>query len=95
MTTQKKKDLKDQYQVADLKEYDVMCTHTTAYPMRRAVMGEKRSEKVGSKRMVKSTPPSPVEKVSTSEIVDTEEEIQFKRSIKRTSKEKLQAKDDF
>ena len=31
MTTQKKKDLKDQYQVADLKEYDVMHTHITAY----------------------------------------------------------------
>ena len=29
MTTQKKKDLKDQYQVADLKEYDVMRTRTT------------------------------------------------------------------
>ena len=25
MTTQKKKDLKDQYQVADLKEYDSYC----------------------------------------------------------------------
>ena len=44
--------------------------------------------------MAKSTPPSLVEKVSTSEIVDTEEEVQFKRYIKRTSKEKLQAKDD-
>ena len=30
---QKKKDLKNQYQVADLKEFDVMCTCTTAYPM--------------------------------------------------------------
>ena len=44
--------------------------------------------------MSKSTPPSPVEKISTSEIVDTEEEVQFKRPIKRTLKEKLQAKDD-
>ena len=44
--------------------------------------------------MVKSAPPSPVEKVSTSEIVDTEEEVQFKRPIKRMSKEKIQAKDD-
>ena len=95
MTTQKKKDLKDKYQVADLKEYDVMCTHTIAYPMRREVTREQWSEKLGSKRMVKSTPPSPVEKVSTSEIVDTEEEVQFKRPIKRTSKEKIQAKDDF
>ena len=69
MTTQKKKDLKDQYQVADLKEYDVMCTCTTAYPMRRAVTGEQWSEKLGSNRMFKSTPPSPVEKISTSEIV--------------------------
>ena len=94
MTTQKKKDIKDQYQVADLKEYDFMCTCTTAYPMRRAVMGEQWSEKLGSKRMAKSTPPSPVEKVSTSEIVDTEEEVQFKRPIKRTLEEKLQAKDD-
>ena len=49
MLTQEKKDLKDQYQVADLKEYDVMCTHTTAYPMRRAVMGEQWSKKLGSK----------------------------------------------
>ena len=67
-----------------------MCTRTTAYPTRRAVMGEPWSEKLGSKRMTKSTPPSPVEKVSTSEIVDTEEEVQFKRPIKRTLKEKLQ-----
>ena len=44
--------------------------------------------------MAKSTPSSLVEKVSTSEIVDTEEEVQFKRPIKRTLKEKLQAKDD-
>ena len=44
--------------------------------------------------MYKSTPSSPVEKISTSEIVGTEEEIQFKRPVKRTLKEKLQAKDD-
>ena len=94
MTTQKKKDIRDQYQVADLKEYHVMHTHTIAYPMRRAVTGEQWSEKLGSKRITKSTPSSPVEKVSTSEIVDTEEEVQFKRPIKRTLKEKLQAKDD-
>ena len=94
ITTQKKKDLKDQYQVADLREYDVMRTHTTAYPTRRAIMGEQWSEKLGSKRVYRSTPPSPVEKISTSEIVDTEEEVQFKRPIKRTLKEKLQAKDD-
>ena len=49
MTTQKKKDLRDQYQVADLREYDVMHTHTTAYPTRRAVTGEQWSEKLGSK----------------------------------------------
>ena len=71
-----------------------MCTCTTAYPTRRVVTGEQWSEKLGSKRMVRSTPLSPVEKVSTSEIVDTEEEVQFKRPIKRTPKEKLQAKDD-
>ena len=94
MTTQKKKDLRDQYQVADLREYDVMRTCTTAYPMRRAVTGKQWSEKLVSKRMSKSTPPSLVEKISTSEIVDTEEEIQFKRPVKRTLKEKLQAKDD-
>ena len=64
MTTQKKKDLKDQYQVTDLKEYDIMRTHTTAYPMRRAVTGEQWSEKLGNKRMSKSTPSSPVEKIS-------------------------------
>ena len=89
-----KKDLKDQYQVADLREYDVMCTCTTAYPTRRAVTGEQWSEKLGSKQMSKSTPPSPVEKIFTSEIVDTEEEVQFKRPVKRTLKEKIQAKDD-
>ena len=94
MMTQKKKDIRDQYQVVDLKEYDVMLTHTTAHPTRRAVTGEQGSEKLGSKRMTKSTPPSPVEKVSTSEIVDTEQEVQFKGPIKRTLKEKLQAKDD-
>ena len=94
MMTQKKKDLKDQYQVADLREYDIMHTPTTAYPTTRAVTGEQWSEKLGSKLMSKSTPPSPVEKISTSEIVDTEEEVQFKRPIKRTLKEKLQAKDN-
>ena len=94
MMTQKKKVLRDQYQVADLREYDVMRTRTTAYPMSRAVMGEQWSEKLGSKRMSKSTPPFPVEKISTSEIVDTEEETQFKRPVKRTLKEKLQAEDD-
>ena len=78
MTTQKKKDLKDQYQVADLKEYDVMCTHTTAYPSRRVIMGEQWSKRIYNKRQVKSTQPSPVEKISTSEIIDTEEEVQFK-----------------
>ena len=40
MMTQKKKDLKYQYQVTDLKEYDVMHSCTTTYPTRRAVMGE-------------------------------------------------------
>ena len=49
MMTQKKKDLKDQYHFADLREYDVMRTCTTAYPMRRAVKGERWSEKLGSK----------------------------------------------
>ena len=88
------RDLKDQYQVADLKEYDIMHTCTMAYPTRRVVTGEQWSEKLG-KRMVKSTPPSPVEKISTSEIIDTEEEVQFKRPSKRMTKEKLQAKDDL
>ena len=76
MTTQKKKDLKDQYQVADLKEYDVMCT--TVYLSRRVKMEEQWSERIYNKRQVKSTPPSPVEKVSTSEVIDIEEEVQFK-----------------
>ena len=78
MITQKKEDLKDQYQVADLKEYDVLHTHTVAYPSKRVVTGEQWSEKLNSKRMVQSTPSSPVEKVSTSEIMDTEEETQPK-----------------
>ena len=46
MKTQKKKDLKDQYQVADLKECDVMCTCTTLYLSRRVVTGEQWSEKI-------------------------------------------------
>ena len=92
--TQKKKDLKDQYQVMDLKEYGIMHTHTTAYPTRRVVKGEQWSEKLYNTRMAKSTPPSPIEKVSTSKIIDAEEEVQFKRPSKRTSKEKLQARDD-
>ena len=72
ITTQKKKDLKDQYQVTDLKEYDVLRTCTMAYPTRRVVMGEQWSEKLNSKRTIRSTPPSPVEKASTSEIMDTD-----------------------
>ena len=95
MTTQKKKDLKDQYQVTDLKEYDVMHTHTTAYPSRRVVMGEQWNEKICSKRQVKSTSPSPVEKVSISEVMDTEEQVQFKKPHKKSLKEKLQDKDDL
>ena len=92
MTTQKKKDLKDQYQVTDLKEYDVLCTCTTAYPTRRVVTGEQWSEKLNSKRIVRSTPPSPVEKVSTSEIMNTEEETQLKRPTKKTREEQLHEK---
>ena len=95
MTMQKKKDLKDQYQVTDLKEYDVMSTHTTAYPSRRVIMGEQWSKRINNKRQVKSTPPSPVEKVSTSEIIDTEEEVQFKKPPRRSLKEQLQDKDDL
>ena len=91
MTTQKKKDLKDQYQVTDLKEYNVMHTHTTVYPSRRVIMGEQWSERIYNKRQVKSTPPSPVEKISTSEVIDTEEEVQFKKPpeeiIERTATE--------
>ena len=94
MTTQKKKDLKDQYQVTDLKEYDVLRTRTTAYPTRRVVTGEHWSEKLNSKKTVRSTPSSPIEKVSTSEIMDTEEETQRKRPIKKTLKEQLHEKDD-
>ena len=95
MTTQKKKDLKDQYQVTDLKEYDVMHTRTTAYPSRRVIMGEQWSERIYNKRQVKSTPPSPVEKVSTSAVIDTEEEVQFKKPPRRSLKEQLQNKDDL
>ena len=95
MTTQKEKDLKDQYQVADLKEYDVMCTRTTAYPSRRVITGEQWSKRLYNKRQVKSTPPFPVEKVSTSEVIDTEEEVQFKKPTRRSLKEQLQDKDDL
>ena len=42
-------------------------------------MGEQWSERIYNKRQVKSTQPSPVEKVSTSEVIDTEEEVQFKK----------------
>ena len=75
MTTQKKKDLKDQYQVADLKEYDVMHTRTTAYPS----TGEQWSKRICNKRQVKSTPPSPVQKLFTSDVIDIEEEVQLKK----------------
>ena len=44
---------------------------------------------------VKSTPPAPVQKVSTSEVIDTEEEIQFKKPPRRSLKEQLQDKDDL
>ena len=44
---------------------------------------------------VKSTPRSPVEKVSTSEVTDTEEEVQFKKPPRRSLKEQLQNKDDL
>ena len=87
--------MKDQYQVTDLKEYDVMHAHTTAYPSRRVIMGEQWSERIHIKRQVKSTPPSPVEKVSTSEVIDTEEEVQFKKPPRRSLKEQLQDKDDL
>ena len=69
ITTQNKKDLKDQYQVTDLKEYDVMHTCTTVYPSRRVIMGEQWSERIYNKRQVRSNPPSPVEKVSTSDVM--------------------------
>ena len=44
MTTQKKKDLKDQYQVTDLKEYNVMRTRTTAYPSKKAMEEKFKAE---------------------------------------------------
>ena len=72
-----------------------MRTHTTAYPSRGVIMGEQWSERIYNKRQVKSTPPSPVEKVSTSEVIDTEEEVQFKKSPRRSLKEQLQNKDDL
>ena len=58
-------------------------------------MGEQWSERIYYKRQVKSTPPSPVEKVSTSEVIDTEEEVQFKKPPRRLLKEQLQNKDDL
>ena len=58
-------------------------------------MGEQWSERIYNKRQVKSTPPSPVEKVSTSEVIDTEEEVQFKKPLRRSLKEQLQNKDDL
>ena len=57
-------------------------------------MGEQWSERIYNKRQVKSTPPSPVEKVSTSEVIDTEEEVQFKKPL-RSLKEQLTNKDDL
>ena len=43
---QKKRDLKNHYQVADLKEFDVMCMHPTLYPLQRMVTGEQMSERI-------------------------------------------------
>ena len=73
MTTQKKKDLKDQYQVTDLKEYDVMRTHTTVYPSRRVITGEQWSKRIYNKRQV----------------IDTEEEVQFKKPPQEIIKRKI------
>ena len=73
-----------------------MCTRTTAYPSRRVIIGEQWSERKHNERQVKSNPPSPEEKVSTSEVIDTEEEVQFKKAPPRRSlKEQLQSKDDL
>ena len=72
-----------------------MHTHTTAYPSRRVITGEQWSKRIHNKRQVKSTPPSSVEKVSTSEVIDTEEEVQFKKPPRRSLKEQLQDKDDL
>ena len=72
-----------------------MCTCTTAYPSRRVITGEQWSKRLYNKRQVKSTPPFPVEKVSTSEVIDTEEEVQFKKPTRRSLKEQLQDKDDL
>ena len=47
---QKKKDLENQYQVVDLKEFDVMRTHTTAYPSQRVVTGEQWNKRIFNKK---------------------------------------------
>ena len=72
-----------------------MCTHTTAYPSQRVVTGEQWSERIYNKRKVRSSPSSPIEKVSTSEKIDeTEEEIQYKKLPKKSAKGKLHDEDD-
>ena len=71
-----------------------MHTHMSEYPSRRVVTGEQWNEKLCGKRQVRSTLPSPVEKVSASEVMDTEEKVQFKKPPKKTLKEKLPDKDD-
>ena len=92
---QKKKDLKNQYQVVDLKEFDVMHTCTTTYPTQKVITREQWSEKIYNKRKVKSSTSSPIEKVSTSEKIDeTEEEIQFKKPCKKSTRRKLHDEND-
>ena len=61
----------------------------------RVIMGEQWSKRIYNKRQVKSIPPSPKEKVSTSEVKETEEEVQFKKPSRRSLKEKLQDKDNL
>ena len=58
-------------------------------------MEKQWSKRIYNKSQVKSTPPSPVEMVSTSEVIDTEEEVQFKKPLRRSLKEQLQSKDDL
>ena len=62
---------------------------------KRVVTGEQWSENIYKKRKVRSSPSSPIEKVSTSEKIDeTEEEVQFKKPPKKSTRGKLHYEDD-
>ena len=59
------------------------------------VTGEQWSEKIYNKRKVRSSPSSPIEKVSISEKIDeTEEVIQVKKPPRKSTRGKLHDEDD-